>query len=148
MHEQNSQKEFDKILNQTYKYAKKLARDFYFNNWIKNPPMCPAFQGGIIHISRVGWEYIIHDETKTRMDILGRLFILERTKRLLETAGQFQDYKKMGNTEYWIFNAVVRGVKIRVIVKAIAGQEKHFLSVIRKGSIQKGKGMVMFPNKK
>ena len=31
MHEQNSQKEFDKILNQTYKYAKKLARDFYFN---------------------------------------------------------------------------------------------------------------------
>ena len=127
----------DTIFNNTFKYAKKLAKEFYFTNWAKNPSKCPAFKGEIIHISRIGWEHIIHDEAKTRMDILGKIFILERAKKLLETATQFQDYEKRNGNEYWVFNAVVQDIKIRVIIKAIEGKEKHFLSVIRKGSVQK-----------
>ena len=127
----------DIIFNTTFKHAKKLAKEFYFGDWVKNPPKCPAFNNEIIHISRIGWDHIVHDETKTRMDILGRIFILERAKKLLETATQFQDSEKINGTEYWIFNAVVQDIKIRVIVKAIKGKEKHFLSVIRKGSVQK-----------
>jgi len=127
----------DTIFKNTFKYTKKLARDFYFKNWAKNPPKCPAFKEELIHISRIGWEHIAHDKAKTRMDILGRFFILERAKKLLETTTQFQNYETRNGAEYWAFNAVVQDVKIRVIVKAIQGKEKHFLSVIRKGSVQK-----------
>ena len=127
----------DTIFNSAFRYAKKLAKEFYFKNWKKNPPRCPAFKGEVIHISRIGWEHIVHDEAKTRMDILGRIFILERAKKLLETASQFQDYEKRGEIEYWAFNAIVQDIKIRVIVRRVREEEKHFLSVIRKGSIQK-----------
>jgi len=129
----------DKILNNTFKYAKKLAKDFYFNKWNKDELKCPAFNKEIIHISRVGWEHIIHDESKTRMDILGRIFILERAKKLLETANQFQDYTKKNDIEWWVFNAVVKKVKIRVIVRSINEKEKHLLSIIRKGSVKQNK---------
>ena len=127
----------DIIFNNTFKYAKKLAKEFYFKNWKKNSPKCPAFKGEVIHISRIGWEHIVHDEAKTRMDILGRIFILERAKRLLETATQFQNYERRGEIEYWAFNAVVQSIKIRVIVRRVCKKEKHFLSVIRKGSVRK-----------
>ena len=127
----------DIIFNSTFKYAKKLAKEFYFKNLVKNSIKCPTFKKEIIHISRIGWEHIAHDEAKTRMDILGRFFVLERAKKLLETTTQFQDYEKRNGNEYWIFNAVVEGIKIRVIIRAIQGKEKHFLSVIRKGSVQK-----------
>ncbi|MFH0854015.1 MAG: hypothetical protein V1891_00780 [bacterium] len=132
-----NKKQLDKIMRMTFKHAKKLARDFYFNEWVKNPPKCAAFDGEIIHISRIGWEHIMYDEAKTCMDVLGRLFVLERAKELLEYATQFQDYEKRGRREYWAFEAVIDEVKIRVIVEAVDKTEKHFLSVIRKGSVRK-----------
>lgn len=127
----------DTIFNDTFKYAKKLAKEFYFKNWVKNPLKCPAFKGEIIHISRIGWEHTIKELHKSKMDILGRFCILERAKKLLESATQFQDYEKRNGNEYWAFDAVVQDIKIRVIIRAIKGKEKHFLSVIRKGSVQK-----------
>lgn len=129
-------KGLDTIMNGTFKHAKKLARNFYFNIWSKNPPKCSAFNGEIIHISRVGWEHIMYDEAKTCMDVLGRIFVLERTKKLLEIAQQFQNYEKRNGIEYWAFDAVVRNVKVRAIIESISGKEKHFLSVIRKGSVK------------
>lgn len=131
------QNKLDNIMDEVFQYAKKLAKDFYFNIWAKNPPKCPAFDGEIIHISRIGWEHITHDEAKTYMDILGRIFVLERAKEILETAGQFQDYEKRNGIEYWAFNAIIEDIKIRVIVESLDEKEKHFLSVIRKGSIKK-----------
>lgn len=132
--------ELDKIMNETFQYAKKLAHDFYFNIWSKNPPKCFAFNfafnGEVIHISRIGWEHIMYDEAKTCMDVLGRIFVLERAKELLETAKQFQNYEKRNNIEYWAFDAIVQNIKIKVIIESIGGKEKHFLSVIRKGSIK------------
>ena len=125
------------IFNNTFKYAKKIAKEFYFKNWAKNPPKCPAFKGEEIHISRIGWEHTVKELHRSKMDILGRFCVLERAKKLLETATQFQDREKRDENEYWVFNAVVQDIKIRVIIRAIGGKEKHFLSVIRRGSIQK-----------
>ena len=79
-------KNLDKILNRTLKYAKKIAKKFYFQEWEKDPPKCPAFDGEIINITREGWEHIVHSEIKTKTDILGRLFVLERARELLQTA--------------------------------------------------------------
>lgn len=130
------QNALDIIMNGTFKHAKKLARDFYFDIWTKNPPRCSAFNGEVIHISRIGWEHTARELHRSKMDILGRFCSLERAKKLLETATQFQDYEKRNKNEYWAFDAAIEDVKIRVIVESIRGNKKHFLSVIRKGSIQ------------
>ena len=73
----------DEIFHRTFKYAKQLAREFYFGVWAKTPPRCPAFGGETVSITREGWEHITHEEGKTKTDIMGRLFMLERAKRLL-----------------------------------------------------------------
>lgn len=125
------------IFDTTFTYAKELARDFYFNIWVKNPPRCPAFNGEIIRASHDSWEHIVHDESKTRMDIPGRLFILERAKKLLQETSSFQDYEIRNDIEYWIFNAIIQDIKIRVIIRSIKNGPKHFLSVIRKGSVMR-----------
>ncbi len=62
-------------------------------------------------------------------------------RKLLEESAAFQDYEERTNVghkvEYWIFEAVVEDVKVRVIVRSIKGGHKHFLSVIKKGTIEK-----------
>lgn len=84
----------DNILKQTFDYAEKLAKDFYFGVWGKSPPRCPAFGGEIVRITRAGWEHVVDDPKKSRLDKLGRFCTFERAKVLLETASHFQDYIK------------------------------------------------------
>lgn len=128
------------ILDTTFKFAKKTAKEFYFKTWVKNPPQCPAFSGEVIHISREGWEHTIKEIRRTKMDVLGRLFVLERAKLLLDEAGLFQDHteriinKKLH--EYWIFGGIIEEVSVKVVVRSIAKGQKHFLSVIRKGTVE------------
>ena len=75
------------------------------------------------------------------MDVLGRLFVLERAKKMLEKSVAFQDYQEATDTkrkvEFWIFYGIVEDVKIKVVVRSIKGGTKHFLSVVRKGSVEK-----------
>ena len=59
-------KKLDKIMNQTFKHAKKLAHDFYFNDWSKNPPQCPAFDNEIINVSHEGWNHLVHFRKRTK----------------------------------------------------------------------------------
>ena len=130
----------DNILKQVFDYAEKLAKDFYFNIWAKNPPKCPVFDGETVHITRAGWEHIVDDPKKSRLDKLGRFCTFERAKALLETATLFQDYIKSsdGRFEFWGINGVVDLVKVRVIVRSVNEGPKHFYSVIRKGSVESG----------
>lgn len=125
------------IFDHTFKHAKRLAKNFYFKKWVKHPSKCPAFQGNVISVGREGWEHIVDDPRKTKMDILGRFFCLEGAKYLLETASTYQDYKRHNTIEYWIFEGVVRYTKITVVVRSIKKGNKHFYSVIRKGSVEK-----------
>jgi len=131
----------DEIFHKTFKYAKQLAREFYFRVWAKSPPQCLAFGGEVVHVTREGWEHIIDDTARTRTDVLGRLFTLERAKKLLEEAATFQDHRERTDlpqkVEYWMFEAVIAEVKVRVIVRSIAGGPKHFLSVVKKGTIER-----------
>lgn len=136
----SKRKDLDTILNKTLSYAKRIAKEFYFDDWRRNAPQSPAFDGETINITREGWEHTIKLERRTKFEVLGRLFVLERARNLLETATAFQDCRKIDKTEYWSFDAVVEGVKIKVIVKSIDSGPKHFLSVVRKGSIDRGLG--------
>jgi len=125
----------DTIINQTLKYAKKIAKEFYFKEWAKNPPKCQAFDGEIIDITREGWEHITHHEVKTKTDVIGRLFVLERAKVLLETTTLFNIKEVKEEKTYWILEGAIQGVRIKVIVRSIDDGPKHFLSVIKKGTI-------------
>ena len=131
----NKKKDFDKILNKTFKYAKKIAKDFYFNKWANNPPKCPAFDGEVVNITREGWEHIIDDTSRTKTDVLGRLFVLERAKALLEKVTTFSSKIDKAKKEYWIFDSVIRKVTLRVVVRSINGNPRHFLTVIKKGTV-------------
>lgn len=133
---QNRELKLDNILDKTFKYAKEIAKKFYFQQWVTNPPKCPAFEGDVVHITQEGWEHITHDESKTKTDILGRLFVLERAKILLEKIDTFSDKENRNRKEYWIFNDVIRGIKLRVVVRSIEGVPKHFLTAIKKGTIE------------
>ncbi|MCX6789150.1 MAG: hypothetical protein NTZ42_00875 [Candidatus Gribaldobacteria bacterium] len=125
------------ILDTTFKFAKKTAKDFYFKIWAKNPPKCPAFDGEMIHISRYGWEHLTRLRKRTKFELLGRLFVLERARELLETSLHFQLHVQRKDMDFWIFEAEVEGVRLKVVVRSIQGDERHFYSVIRKGSAQK-----------
>ena len=127
----------DEIFDKVFDYAKKLAQEYYFKTWSKRPPHCPAFGGESIHISREGWEHLALFHKRTRFELLGRFFALERAKQLLETATHFQDHTHRGEVEFWSFEAEVDGAKIKVIVRSVHGGSKHFYSVIRKGSVHK-----------
>lgn len=126
----------DKIFKNTFKYAKRLARDFYFGEWAKNPPVCPAFGNEIINIGHEGWDHTITAVRRTKMDVLSRLFCLERAKFILETATVFQDYRKVKDLDFWVFESVVDNTKVKVVIRSINNGPKHFYSVIRKGSIE------------
>jgi len=127
----------DIIFNNTFKYAKKLAKEFYFKNWKKNLSECPAFKGETINIGHHGWDHLIYLRKRTKFELLGRLFILERAKKLLETAHNFQSHINRKDMDFWSFEAEIENVKIKVIVRSIKNGDKHFYSVIRKGSAQK-----------
>ncbi len=131
------QQNFDIILNKTFKYVKKLAKDFYFNVWAKNSPKCPAFNNETINISNHGWDHLVYLRKRTKFELLGRLFVLERAKSLLETAPNFQSHIKRKDMDFWSFEAEVQGVKLKVVIRSIKNGDKHFYSVVRKGSIEK-----------
>lgn len=100
MSKEGKRNQLDKIMNQTFRYAKKLARDFYFNNWSKSPPKCSAFKNETINISHEGWNHLVYFRKRTRFELLGRLFILERAKELLETSPHFQSHIKRQGIDY------------------------------------------------
>jgi hypothetical protein len=126
----------DTIFDKTFRYATAEARRFYFQTWRKAQPPCPAFAGEVIQITHFGWEHITHAERPSKLDVLGRFFVLERAKVLLETATSFQDYRKEQDMEFWELSGVIEDVKIVVVIRAIKGGSKHFFSVIRRGTVK------------
>lgn len=129
--------DLDVILNETFAFAKKRAHDFYFHVWAQKPPCCPAFECTVIGISHFGWEHLVCLRKRTKFELLGRFFALERAKQLLETATHFQLHIKRGASSFWIFEADVAEVRVKVVVRSIGIGNKHFYSVIRKGSVER-----------
>ena len=126
----------DAILHKSLLFTKQCAREFYFSFWATEPPQCPAFAGEVIHVSHEGWNHLVHDrKRKNKLELIGRLTVLERAKHLLETATHFQQHVERGGVMYWSFEADIHGVRVKAIVRSIHGGEKHFYSVMRKGSV-------------
>ncbi len=125
----------DTIFEKTFTFAEREARRFYFQIWRGVQAPCPAFGGEVVKITRVGWEHISRSERRSKLDVLGRFFVLERAKVLLETATPYQSYRQQGEMEYWELAGIVAEVKVVVIVRAIKKGPKHLLSVIRRGTV-------------
>lgn len=130
------QQELSNIFNKVFRHTKKLAKDYYFNDWAKNPPKCSAFNNETVAVGREGWEHTTTTIRRTKMDVLGRLFCLEKARHLLEKATTFQDYRKIRDMEFWVLESVVDNTKIKVVIRSIKGGHKHFYSVIRRGSVE------------
>jgi len=127
----------DTIFERTYRFAEREARRFYFQVWRKDQKPCPAFNGEVVRITRVGWDHLLTAKHRTKLDLFGRFFVLERAKHLLETCTQFQEYEQRGNEEFWVIIDVVDQVKVKVVVRSIKQGPKHFYSVLRLGTVKK-----------
>ena len=87
-----------------------------------------------------GWNEVptknpTHAERRSKLDVLGRFFVLERAKILLETATYFQNYRQDEEVEYWELSGVVDEVRVVVIMRSIKKGSKHLFSVIRRGTV-------------
>jgi len=51
--------------------------------------------------------------------------------------GQFQEYERRENEEFWAIIGVVDQVKIKVVVRSIKQGSKHLYSVLRLGTVKK-----------
>ena len=125
----------DTIFEKTFRFTEGEARRFYFRVWRQDQKPCSAFRGEVVKITRIGWDHITHAERRSKLDLLGRFFVLERAKILLETATYFQNYRKDGEVEYWELSGVVDEVRVVAIVRSIKKGSKHLFSVIRRGTV-------------
>jgi hypothetical protein len=123
------------ILEKTFRYSFKLAKQYYFNQLSKQDISCPAFGSEQIAVTREGWEHLVHAERKSKLDVFGRFFVLESVQSLLESAQQATYYRKTDSTEYWGFEGIVENVRLRVIIREIDKSGKHLYSVIRLGML-------------
>lgn len=133
----DKKKNFDKIFNKTFRYSKKLTKEFYFKIWRKNPPKCPAFGGERINVSRELWDHVLYAKKRPKTEILGRFFVFERAKCLLEIVVKYSAYRKKGKEQFWLLTGKVKGVRVKVVIRSINKGEKHLYSIIRKGNLEK-----------
>ncbi|MBI4530696.1 MAG: hypothetical protein HY709_04170 [Candidatus Latescibacteria bacterium] len=90
----------DTVFDKTFRFAESEARRFWFQIWRKTQQPCLAFEGETVKITHLGWEHLLHAERPSRLDVLGRFFVLERAKHLLETSTHYRTYRQEGINEY------------------------------------------------
>jgi len=125
--------DLDTIFEKAFSFAKQEARQFYFQAWRQDQKPCPAFNGEVVRITRVGWDHFLTARHRTKLDLLGRFFVLERAKRLLETSPQFQEYEQRGSEEFWVIIGIVDRMRVKVVVRSIKQGPKHLYSVLGVG---------------
>jgi len=125
----------NKLGQKIFDYAVKEGKQFYFENWVPKDCRCRAFDDEIVGITREGWEHVVEDTRRHWLDIIARIAIFERAKKLLEEAEHFQKHKEVGDREYWIFEAEIEEIVVRVVVRSINKGPKHLYSIIPKSSV-------------
>lgn len=127
--------QLNKLGQKIFDYAVKEGKRFYFEKWVPKDCECKAFDGEIVNITREGWEHIVEDTRRHWLDIIARIAIFERAKKLLEEAEHFQKHKEVEDLEYWIFEAEIEEIVVRTIVRSINKGPKHLYSIIPKSSV-------------
>jgi len=127
---------FDFAYMSNSKKELKKAKHFYFNVWRGNEGPCPAFNGEIIQITRAGWNHLLFSPKRDSAEMFRRLDLLPCARRIIESAREVKEYRRDGEVEYWSLERIVKGRKIRVIIRSVKGGPKQFFSVFIKKQIK------------
>lgn len=122
---------------------KKIAEDFYFQEWRGHEKTAPAFGEEIVRVTRKGWTYLTGKSTTG--DVMRRLALLPIAKEIIETTKQITDVRKERKlhrhqdktltveTCHWSLVGETLEGSVKVIVEEMYNdgkpQGKHFLSV-------------------
>lgn len=110
--------------------------------------VCPVLNHETISFNRKGMAHILYKSTRTKMEIIDRLFYLQYAEQILldpsvEIDRRFvreKEYvKKRGNhilcdveSQYWCLKKEVRpSLVIKLIVRQVDRGNKHFYSIMR-----------------
>ncbi|MFH1896166.1 MAG: hypothetical protein ABH814_01665 [bacterium] len=110
------------------------AKNFFSENkFVK----CPAFPKSKIYFNSKSLNHLFYESPRSarnKKEITARVSLLPRAKKLLEVMPLAQEedrYRRDGKLyQFWAFEAVVDGRRIKVIVRQIGSGRKHFWSVI------------------
>ncbi len=125
--------QIDFILNHSFKEAKYIARKFYFESLDRTTIKVPALKNQKVHFTREGWEHLLQEKRSTH-ELLTRLFTLTRVPGVLKKANKLVDHTSRKRIEYWVFEEVVEGVLVKVVVASYGDGPKFFLSAVWKGT--------------
>ncbi len=115
---------------------KKQVKDFFKQHPEIN---CPAFPGEKVFFNSKGMSHLFYKdlkktssrnlkEVKTRVKLLPRAVKVLSLMPLIQEEREIERQKKIHY--YYAFEAIVDGLRIKVIVKQVGNGQKHFWSVI------------------
>lgn len=112
------------------------------------PVKCPYFNGDRVYFNSEGFEHVIFKEwnkTRSREEQYTRFRLLPLVVSIIKRSGTLQEYceknvfvrgqskgrwtKVMKLVRYYVFVAIVKDLRLKVIIKEIDGCQKNFHSV-------------------
>jgi hypothetical protein len=133
------------IADDKFQQRKAEAEAFYQSI---DPVKCPYFNGDCVHFNSEGFEHIVFKEwnkTRSRVEQYTRFRLLPLAVSITKKSGTLQEYdernlfvrrqsrgkwnKILKPVRYYVFTAIVKDLRVKVIVKEIEGGQKCFHSI-------------------
>ncbi len=133
------------ISEEKFNQRKVEAKSFYES---LEPIKCPYFNGECIYFNSEGFEHILFKEwgvRRSQVDQYTRLRLIPLAVNIIKKTGTLQELdeknlfvrqqssygwaKILKNVKYYIFVAIIGELRLKVIIKEIAGGQKNFHSV-------------------
>lgn len=110
---------------------------------------CPAFDDELVYFNSEGFNHLVYKRSRgerSKNDQITKFKLLAKAKEIIQISTTFQEYeeglievvrkkykgivKETLEVHHWGFVAVVRGWRVKVVIRQIGNGQKHFWSVI------------------
>ena len=129
-----------------YEIIKERTQRYYK---AQKPVRCPAFGGEIVHFTSEGFNHLIYkkgNSERSKADQICKFKLIPKAIELIRITTTHQEYDESlvdmkvkrrkralietKRARYWGFVAIMKGSRIKVIVRQVGNGNKHFWSVI------------------
>lgn len=118
----------------SYKKQKLEARELYKKIKFVS---CPAFDNQPVNFTRVGFDHLIWKgrSERNRAEQVRRFQLLKYAKDIISNPNATILYRRenkegLSPADFWQFVEIIRGRKIKVVIRQIDGGNKHFFSIM------------------
>ena len=118
------------IQKETYEFAEKLGKKYYVNNLAGRKVKSRAL-GEFVEFSHSGWNHFV-EKSHSINELITRFFALPRVVTVIRSSPHVTSYniveKKDMTIEYWELQEIIDHVLVKVLVCAVDGGPKFFLT--------------------